>query len=203
MNKSLYFMFTAASFALLVCAPGRLAYGIILIIEMNLLAISASAFHSLMQDFDLGDLQDILTLAIIVSAAILYRQMVILFSPVIALNLGFVMYVPAASIFLLGNVFGKKALPPLDFLMQSLKFSAFALAFFLLRDILGYGTISFPVSHGVKELYIFDSHSTSFLAFFASIPGALLLTIFCMAGLLCVQYKMNIIEKSGEEDVGN
>ncbi len=130
MNKSLYFMFTAASFALLVCAPGRLAYGIILIIEMNLLAISASAFHSLMQDFDLGDLQDILTLAIIVSAAILYRQMVILFSPVIALNLGFVMYVPAASIFLLGNIFGKKALPPLDFLMQSLKFSAFALAFF-------------------------------------------------------------------------
>ncbi|MDE7292450.1 MAG: hypothetical protein K2N58_10455 [Treponemataceae bacterium] len=203
MNKSLYFMFTAASFALLVCAPGRLAYGIILIVEMNLLAVSASAFHSFMKRFDLGDLQDILTLAVIVSATILYRQIVILFSPVIALNLGFVMYMPAVSVFLLGNVFGNEPLPPLDFLMQSLKFSAFALAFFLLRDILGYGTISFPAPWGIKEAYLFNSYSTSFLAFFASIPGSLLLTIFCMAGLLCVQYKMNIIEKSGEEDGDN
>lgn len=203
MNKSLYFMFMAVSFALLVCAPGRLAYGIILIIEMNLLALSASAFRSFVKDFDLDDLQDILTLAVIVSVTILYRQIVILFSPVIALNLGFVMYMPAVSFFLLGSVFGNESLSPLDFLMQSLKFSAFAFAFFLLRDILGYGTISIPSPWGIKEAYIFNSYSTSFFAFFASIPGALLLTLFCMAGLLCVQCKMNIIEKSGEEDGDN
>ena len=44
MKKNLYFVFIAASFALLVSAPGRLAYGLPLIIELIALSAGASLF---------------------------------------------------------------------------------------------------------------------------------------------------------------
>lgn len=196
MNKKLYFIFIAASFALLVSAPGRLAYGLVLIIEMNILAISASVFSNFMESFDLGNLHDVLTLSFVVFVTILYRQFLILFSPVTALTLGFVMYLPPISIYLFGNLFDEQVSPPIKVLKQTLVFSVFAFLFFLARDIIGYGTISVPVHNGIAEARLFDSYSSAFCSFFASVPGALLLTVFCMAGLLTVQYKMNIIEKA-------
>ena len=83
MKRNLYFVFIAASFALLVSAPGRLAYGLPLIVEMNLLAISATAFNSMMRKINMGALQDILTLSFIVFMTILYRQILVLYSPVL------------------------------------------------------------------------------------------------------------------------
>ena len=82
-------------------------------------------------------------------------------------------------------------------------FGMFALLFFLLRDILGYGTLSLPVPNGIKETYLFNSYDTAFLSFFATIPGALLLLVLCMSFLLTVQLKMNAIEKAGVADENN
>lgn len=199
MNKRIYFIFIAASFALLVSAPGRLAYGLVLIVEMNILAISATYFSVFVKKLELGNLQNVLTLAFIVFVTILYKQLIILFSPVIALNLGFVLFLPAISVYLFGNVFSESAPQTSSVFSQSLVFSAFAFVFFLLRDVVGYGTISFPIRNGIAQVHLFDSYSTAFCSFFASIPGALLLMVFFMAGLLTFQYKMNIIEKAKGE----
>ncbi|MDE6067718.1 MAG: hypothetical protein K2F89_02025, partial [Treponemataceae bacterium] len=133
---------------------------------------------------------------------VLFRQILILFSPVIALTLGFVIFLPPVSVFLFGNVFAERTPYPSDALRQSLVFSAFALVFFFLRDLLGFGTISFPMPNGIGEARFFDSRSTAFCSLFASVPGALLLVVLCMAALLTVQRKMNIIEKSeGEYEI--
>ena len=58
-----------------------------------------------------------------------------------------------------------------------LAFSAFALLFFLIRDVCGYGTITFP---GRKDLVCLtllaaNADGIHFGVFLASIPGAVLL----------------------------
>lgn len=203
MNKRSYFIFIAASFALLVSSPGRLAYGLVLIIEMNLLVLASVAFANFMQRFEFGNLQNVVTLSFVVFATVLFRQILILFSPVVALTLGFVIFLPPVSVFLFGNIFAEKMPQPFDALRQSLFFSAFAFVFFFFRDLLGFGTISFPAWNGIVEARLFDSRSTAFCSLFASVPGALLLIVLCMAAFLTVQSKMNVIEKSeGEYEIG-
>ncbi len=203
MKKNLYFVFIAASFALLVSAPGRLAYGLPLIIELIALSAGASLFNSLAAKMNLGELQEILSLSFIVFAAILYKQILIFFSPVLALNLSFVIFLPAASAFLIGSVFSGQPASLSKNAALSAKFGAFAFVFFLLRDILGYGAISFPTPGGVEEIVLFDSYKTSFLSFFATIPGCLLIFAFCAAALLALQTRMNVLEKSGAMDENN
>lgn len=203
MNKRIYFIFIAASFALLVSAPGRLAYGLVLIVEMNLLVLASASFAAFVRRFEFGNLRKVVMLSFVIFATVLFRQILILFSPVIALTLGFVIFLPPVSVFLFGNVFAERTPYPSDALRQSLVFSAFALVFFFLRDLLGFGTISFPMPNGIGEARFFDSRSTAFCSLFASVPGALLLVVLCMAALLTVQRKMNIIEKSeGEYEIG-
>lgn len=203
MNKRTYFIFIAASFALLVPSPGRFAYGLVLIVEMNALVLASAAFSIFVNRFELGNLHNVITLSFVVFSTVLFRQILILFSPVIALTLGFVIFLPPVSVFLFGSVFAESLASPFDALRQSLVFSAFALVFFFLRDLLGFGTISVPVPNGIGEARFFDSRSTAFCSLFASVPGALLLVVLCMAALLTVQRKMNIIEKSeGEYEIG-
>lgn len=202
MNKRIYFIFIAASFALLVSAPGRLAYGLVLIVEMNLLVLASASFAAFVRRFEFGNLRKVVMLSFVIFATVLFRQILILFSPVIALTLGFVIFLPPVSVFLFGNVFAEKTPYPSDALRQSLVFSAFALVFFFLRELLGFGTISFPMPNGIGEARFFDSRSTAFCSLFASVPGALLLVVLCMAALLTVQRRMNIIEKSeGEYEI--
>ena len=203
MKKNLYFVFIAASFALLVAAPGRLAYGLPLIIELNVLMAASRAFHSFLKRFDMGSLSDILAVSFIVFMTIFFKQLLILFSPVIALTLSFCLYIPALSVFLLASVFQNQQNSTAGSFESTFWFSVFALLFFLLRDILGYGTLSLPIPNGIKESYLFNSYDTAFLSFFATIPGALLILLLCMSFLLTVQLKMNAIEKAGLADENN
>lgn len=203
MKKNVYFVFIAASFALLAAAPGRLAYGLPLIIELDILFFATKAFYSFVKKIEMGSLAEILALAFIVFMTILFKQVLILFSPVIALTLSFCLYIPALSVFLLSSVFQGQANADGVSFEPTLLFSAFALLFFLLRDVLGYGTISLPVSNGIKESYLFNSYDTAFLSFFATIPGSLLVLVLCMSFLLTAQIKMNAIEKAEGEHENN
>ena len=203
MKKNLYFVFIAASFALLIAAPGRLAYGFPLILELNILMAATSAFSAIIKKFEMGTLSDILTVSFILFMTILFKQILIFFSPVIALTLSFCVYIPALSVFLLANVFQEKPNANAGNVETTFWFSIFSLLFFLLRDILGYGTVSIPLPNGIKESYLFNSYDTAFLSFFATIPGALLVLLLCMSFLLTVQIKMNTIEKAGLQNENN
>lgn len=200
MKKNLYFVFIAASFALLASAPGRLAYGLPLIIELNLLAVGASAFNCAAKKLQLGELQDITTLAFTIFLTLLFKQLLILYSPVLALTLGFAIFLPAASAFLLGSVYSSQPHSIKANSARTAKFSVFALAFFLLRDFFGYGAVSLPAPNGIAEALVFDSQASSFLSFFATIPGSLFILVFCMSALLTLQTKMNILERAEAVD---
>ena len=80
MKKNIYFIFIAASFALLAAAPGRLAYGLPLIIELNILMAAAKAFYSFAKKIDMGGLTEILTVSFVIFMTILFKQIKIFYN---------------------------------------------------------------------------------------------------------------------------
>ena len=201
MRRNLYFVFTAASFALLVSAPGRFSCALILAIEMLLLVTGGITVSYICNFSRWESLEKGITLISIMFLTILYKQLVMLLFPLMALQLGFVFYIPAVSSFLMGNIFGRRTAELEEALIPALKltgiFILFSLLFFLFRDIIGFGTVTLPSKTGIVEIILFDVSKTSFLQFFASIPGALVLVVLAISLLILAQDKFNILEKAG------
>ena len=75
-------------------------------------------------------------------------------------------------------------------------FSGFALAFFLLRDIVGFGTITYIGLRGIAEKVLFDSERIAVASFFATIPGSLIALSFILVVALCIASKSAHTEKA-------
>ena len=181
MEKDVSFSYMLASFALLIPFPGRLAYGIILIILLNIQMLTVPFFRNLVEFLKLDDLLSVLTAVMLLCESIVFNQLLSLYSPLMALTLSFVIYLPAVSSFIISHLYPLD--PSIDRLGElrnnmkySLTFSVFAFIFFLIRDIIGYGTITFP---GRKELVCISlpalDEGIHVGVFLASIPGAVLL----------------------------
>ncbi len=204
MRKSIYYIFTAASFALLVSTAGRFAYGLILILEFNILLFSGFLFSGLVKKINIANLEYAVTLSSIIFAAVLYKLILVLICPVLALTLSFSIFMPAVSAFLIGNIFYNSENQDVHFIdavKMTGKFSIYALAFFLIRDVLGFGTFTFPAKNGIHELFIFDSTKSMFFSFFASVPGALMLVALTIVLLIFLQKKFNIVERTESDDI--
>lgn len=204
MNKSLYFIFTAAAFSMLVCAPGRFAYGFVLMLEFLLIISGASAFSYLVKTLKLENLKSVLNLAFIMFLTIAFKLVLVLVSPVMALTLSFVIYVPAISAFMLSSVLTNEEKTVKDGvaknLVTSLVFALFTLVFFFVRDVAGFGTITLPAKYGITEKVLFDVHKSAFFSFFASVPGALMMVAVTVAVIILLQNKFSIIEKAGTQN---
>ena len=72
--------------------------------------------------------------------------------------------------------------------------------FYLIRDILGFGSFTFPTLNGIFELILFNSKTLSWSVFFASMPGALFLVSVSILIFVCIQKRFNIIERIGDEN---
>lgn len=172
--------FLAISLALLIPVAGRFAYAIVLVIAINLFLILGTLFRKLIYKIHQQSLQPVLMAIFLISLAILYKQLLIIYSPVIALTLGFSIYVAAFSSFTIGCLYKKSennlSIEISTNMKSGFKFSIFTLCFFLFRDIFGYGTISFPVKNGLAYLKLrSDSKLFATGIFWSSIPGALIL----------------------------
>ena len=171
---SLYF---SVSLACMIPFPGRFAYGLILAVELCTLVFAATLLRSSIRKLEFARIGNVLFMSLIVSLAILFRQILAALLPLAALTLGFALYVPAVSAFVAGCVPSDEAAGIQSILKRNMSaaalFSGFALAFFLLRDIVGFGTITYIGPRGIAEKVLFDSERISFASFFATIPGAL------------------------------
>ncbi|MBP5158125.1 MAG: hypothetical protein K6G18_15635 [Treponema sp.] len=180
MEKDVSFSFLLASFALLIPFPGRLAYGILLVILLNVQMFSIAFFRGLVELVHLNDLLSVLTAAMLMCESIIFKQLLAIYSPLMALTLSFVIYLPAVSSFIISR------LNPLDAQLDcwgatkgnmgySLAFSGIALAFFLARDIIGYGTITLPGRKELLCIHLFGQGEGAHVGvFLATIPGAIL-----------------------------
>lgn len=202
MNRNVIFMYIAVSLVMLVPVPGRLYYGIPVIIVLNLLMVLTTLFSKFMDYLRFYTLKPACVLLILVGLTIFARQILILYSPVTALTMGFIFYMPAISVLMLGRFFDNRGMTLQKAIVVNMKeavfFSIYALVFFLLRDIVGYGTISFPVPSGIFKFELPSIPYFSPFTFWASIPGALVLSGGLLAALSFIRKYCGILNRSQE-----
>ena len=180
--------------------PGRFAYGLILAVELCALVFASTLLRDAIRKLELSRIENVLFMSLIVSLTMLFRQILAVFLPLAALTLGFAIYVPAVSAFVAGCLPCDETEGITSILKRNMSaaalFSGFALAFFLLRDIIGFGTITYIGPRGIAEKVLFDSERIAFMSFFATIPGALIALALILAVAVCIAAKSAPVEKA-------
>ena len=180
MKKNNMFFYLTAYLALLIPAPGRFVYGFALMTEVFLLSIIGGLSVLLIEKIKFDQLKSTLFILILVAFSILFRQILIIINSQVALTLGFVVFFPPVSLFILNILFTLKTE---RFLVQfrhrivkMLIFTLGGMMIFLIRDILGYGTFTFfGKNHFIYEKVLFDSNKIGVFSLLASIPGVLVI----------------------------
>lgn len=202
MNKYLYYIFTSISFALLIAAPGRFAFGLVLCFELFFLIMTGFLFSFLLKKFQLNELNSVVTVISLIFSTVLYKQIIMCLFPIIALQLSFVFYLPAVTSYIIGivykNVNNSTKLSLAENLKVTMFFSILALIFYLLRDIVGYGTITIPSAKGISEYVLIGPNVFECGTLFASIPGSLVLVSVAILVFIFIQNKFNIVERAGD-----
>ncbi|WP_407399106.1 hypothetical protein [Treponema sp.] len=201
MKKNELYVYSALSLAVLIPVPGRLAYGIIIVIMLYLLTALGILFRKLSSMFFEYGLHSVLIAVMLISTSVLIRQILIMISPFMAFVIGINIYVPALTAFILGNLYRKSGLSLGDSLklgmMKCNAYSAFAIVFFFIRDFLGYGTITFPCSTGVHEIMLLNKTPVLMIgSFLATLPGGIVLLAVLLAIIASTMKRFEILGTS-------
>ncbi len=202
-SKINIYTFITASLIILLPVPGRFAYGLVLVLELNILLLVGTLFKRLMMLFKLENLLPLLTSVLLISLSVLYKQILTFISPLMALTLSYALYMPAVSSFLIGYLYESKpqSLPSelLQNMKKTLAFSLYALFVFFFRDVFGYGTLTFPSSQGLHELLIQKAAEGKVYigVFWASVPGMLVIIAF---SLVVIAFFSRKFLKAGKRD---
>ena len=176
MHKRFVSIYFSASLACMIPFPGRFAYGLILASELFVLVFGATLFRAAIRKLEFVRSGNLFFMVFVIFLTMLFRQILAALLPVAALSAGFALYVPAISAFTAGffseNESGESILKRNVF--YTAIFCAFVLVFFLLRDLVGFGTITYITARGIAEKVLFDSERAAFASFFAALPGVLL-----------------------------
>ena len=204
MKKNELYIYIPLSFVLLLPVPGRFAYGLIMVFMLYLMSVCGILFKKFAVKFFNSELHNVSVTIMLVSLCILVRQFVIIFSPLIAFVLGISFFMPAFTSFILGNLYSSSNLSVLfelkNVLVKCSFFCVFSIVFFFIRDVFGYGTISFPSTNGIFEIQIFSAENKVLpFSFLASIPGAVILLLLFNALFFKVISAFEIIETSQVE----
>lgn len=201
MKKNEMYAYIAASLALLIPVQGRFGYGLIIVIALNLFLIFGILIRKLLEIIKLEDFQSVITAVFLVSEAVLIKQILVFYSPVNALILGFSIYMTAAATYITSFLFGTSKNTLKDDVIFNMKksrnYSIFALLFFLFRDIFGYGTITFPVYSGLKSFVIIKPKNNFYFGtFWATIPGALFLFAILIVFFAFINHRLKIVAET-------
>ena len=203
MKQKKSFMYIASFLALTIAPTGRFVFGLTLIIELVLLEILGILINSLVTKLKFEQIRTYFVMFFMIAITVLYRQILVLTYTEVALILGFYLYFPPVSVFLTHTLFTENE-GPLEVrlknnLLQTLVFSVIILSFYLFRDIAGYGTFTFfGKNHRIFEKVLFNPNKVGIFTFFATIPGALVLTGLIIYLFLFLKNKFRIISSKGE-----
>ena len=202
-DRTIYF-YLAAVLTVVVPVPGRLAFGLLMVVAFNVQVLTGVLVGHLTERLHLDDLKNVIVSVELVAVTILFKQLVIFFCPVAALTLGFSFYLPALASAIIEFSY-KYAVPSLaaDMKEKALRnavFSAVALGIYLVRDIVGFGTVTFPVWRRIATAHVpFGASATAAGAFFATIPGAFVLVAVLLALYLLVTGQFAALRRAGGE----
>lgn len=203
MKKKSLFAFIVAMQALLIPVPGRFVFGITLILELNIVMVLGTLVCALIKKLKLENLKSTILLFMNISISILFKQILAIFQAEVVLTLGFLIYIPAVSLFIISYIHENSDLPLKEALvinqLHAVSFSIFSLFYFLFKDLVGFGTFTFyGANHQIFEKVIINKDSIGLSAFLASIPGSFLLSAVIIYILLFIKNKFKIISKQGE-----
>mgnify|MGYP000990770829 CR=1 FL=1 len=193
MKEKIFIMYIASILAVLIPVPGRLAYGIILAFTFIVLFFSSILLNFLLDKYIELPIKWIITPLFFVFIVTVIQCLLSIFLPVLSMQISFVLYIQVFSFYMINilkNIQGstlkeriKSQLP------QCIWYTVSALLFSLIRDILGYGTITFPSSKGLYSIKLFSVQSFPLMNFFASIPGAAILSALILLFISLVKTK--------------
>lgn len=200
MKRRSFYVFLAASLAMLIPAPGRFIYGLILTVELNLLMVTGTIFYNIFQRLKLKELSSFATMFIVIAIAVCYKQILNFILPEASLVLGFIIYLLPVSIFFIGYLYSNlqgtvKQRLRINF-VHILTFSIYALLFFLFRDILGYGTITYISNFSIVEKILIPADTIGVFTVIASIPGALFISSVLLFIHIFIRNKFNILRNA-------
>ena len=92
MKRRSIYVFVSTALAMLVPAPGRFVYGLVLVLQMNLLMLIGILTNSLTKKLSLETEAPVILLGVTVAATIIFRQFLVLLNPELALTLGFIIF---------------------------------------------------------------------------------------------------------------
>lgn len=200
MTKKIMFMYIVACLSMFIPAPPRFAYGIILLLIADVVLFLTVPAKAIIEKFSIKKYKTILLLLIGVSLTLFCHQILTLFSPIMALSVGFVVYLIPCSSLIFGFILSKKIKPISEAYAESVKtivtLTLLGLLFFLLREFLAFGTISSP---GMDGIIIFELpfHFLSTYSFFwSTIPGALILLAIFLVILSAIYRRKEIEQRS-------
>ena len=178
-NKT--FLYSVTFLAMTIPAQGRFVFGVILVLELFFLELFGTLLKALTTKLKFQDIATYFVMMMMISITIMFRQLLAIFYSEIALSLGLIIYFPTVSSIFFYTIFENEyenlgsALK--TNLYKILRFSLPVLLFFFFRDIAGYGTITFFGSnHQMYEKILFNPERIGVFMFFASIPGAYIIT---------------------------
>ncbi len=186
--------------------PGRFAYGLIYVLEVNILIAFRILFSRLIKVLKLNDYSSFIQIVFLFFISTLFNQLFILYSPLCSFCFSYGFYIPCIAVYIVCEFIEKDREETL-LILQEYKlyfkyisfFSIFTLVYFLIRDIFGYATITFPVPSGLKEIQLLKEHSLSFGGFFfASVSGALVFSGLSYLGIFLIHSKFFVTNKRGK-----
>ena len=204
MKRRSVYVLIATILGILIPSPGRFVYGATLVLELIMLMLIGTLATSLVKKLKLEELTTIIVIMIIISSTILFRQIMIMLWPEIMLTLGYIIFLMPVSVFMIGYIFINKELPLAEKLkfnmIHILTFSLYALLFFLLRDLAGYGTFTFfGPNHQIYEKVLITSQKAGIFSIFASLPGAFILSAILLFIHIYVRNKFAIVRRAEAE----
>lgn len=197
-----FLIYIGTTLAIVLPFPGRIAYGIFALLHFNVSVVLLTLMFYAINLLNVKFLRLGICSLELVALTILYKQLLVIFCPVAALTIGFSFYLPAVSavVITIFNLRIKNSIKEscLDKLKKSLSISTFCFIIFVLRDILGFGTITLPNWQSLLVIKIPEIpflEGNSFMSFFATIPGCMVLTVLVFFAAL----KLNVVF-SGEKN---
>ena len=194
-NKNLY-LYILSLIQIIVTTPPYLGCCIIMILLLNFTMILGTTFRFFVNKINSGNTEKILTLALLIFITIIFKRLLVLFSPVLGIMLSFSIYFVPVSSLCLEHLYSKDDYSSSKVFGQNMKksglFSLYLFLFFLFREIMAFGSISIPVVKGIKLLK-FLPWSTNF---WATIPGTFIILGVILSLILVIDKRFDVVRKS-------
>lgn len=197
MTRRAVALYMSITCALSIIMPGRFYIGVILSVEMLLLTVTIAFLTHLLNYIKLTLIKECILCIYVIFFTILFKSLLSLAMPLIALQLSFLIYFPSISSFTTAFLItdSNKTLMAslIDNLTSSLVFCVYILLFSLFRDLFGYGTITFPAIPSFIQLRVI-ADNTGISSLIASVPAACILSGVLLIIFLMIERKYNIIK---------